>query len=229
MLLPEPQKTETHRYQLVESDRAVRGQSVQERSLNGWIELSEAAVIPLSAELMKDNAELTSFHRSEAETHSYHYVSFNCSFGPGEKQKFEKAWLEATLSGKEGEDPSPIAWSMNPKDAWDDVEQSAKASIGAKFELISSGLEAAQKADVKSYFLRAYREKHSNPYWEFRSTDTADIDGTYRFHMITRSEKGTRGCGTLKLSAMVQKRRYFLLTSSEAAEAPPEITFDLSG
>ncbi|MHA7776866.1 hypothetical protein [Roseibium sp. M-1] len=229
MLLPEPQKLETHRYQLVEGDRAVRGQSVQERSLSGWIELSEAAVIPLSAELMKDDAELTSFHRSEAETHSYHYVSFNCSFGPGEKQKFEKAWLEATLASSDGGDISPIAWSMNPKDAWDSVEQSAKASIGAKFELISSGLEASQKADVKSYFLRAYREKQSNPYWEFRSTDTADIDGTYRFHMITRSQKGARGSGSLKLSAVVQKRRYFLLTASEAAEAPPEITFKLSG
>lgn len=226
MLTLEPPDRPRHRYSLIEDSRNTRKAGDQPAHVRGWIELSEAAIIPLDADLAKTSAELASFYKAEAETHHYHYVSFTCSFGPAEGEPFERAWLEVYLSASGG-GTEPVAWSLSPKDAWDDIELSSKANIGAEFELISAGVDVETKQGGKSYFLRAYRERLKNPYWEFRSTDTTRIDGTYRFHMITRALAGTVGIGVLKLSATIMKRKFLILTSEEQANAPPEVTFDL--
>mgnify|MGYP006276405239 CR=1 FL=1 len=218
-----------HRYDMVEVVRDVRSgaaDSPADRTA-GWIEASEAAVIPLTEKVASSDTELAAFQAAEAATHVYHYVSFACSFGPAEKTPFDRAWLQVELSAA-GRAGTTTAWSMSPRNVWDKAEVSTTANVGAEFKLISTGIEAGISTESKVYFLRAYRERTARPYWEFRATQTSSIDGSHRFHMVTRTSKGAAGRGRLNLSATMRTRKFLMLTRSEAAAAPPAITFDLS-
>jgi hypothetical protein len=215
---------------LEEESRSVRGGAVsarQDHQPTSWIDLSPVTTIPLTPEMSEDK-ELVNFIVSERDRFRYDYVRLRCSFHPTGDEKFEKAWLEVTLSpgGPVAGDP-PVAWSMAPGAQYDTVESTNSAKIGAKLKFLSSEVSESSKAGVKLYSIRSYRESTANPSWEMKTHELADIDGNFAFHLVVRSPNEVKTMGTVRLSTIIGKRMFWVIKTEQPHADEPVQDFVL--
>jgi hypothetical protein len=229
LILPD---TDFTRYDLAEVTRRTRS-SVSAGStgkrLKSWIGLSRVSHIRLREGDLNSDQELLLFLRSdEATGNAYHYVKLGCSFGPEDNEAFERATLGVSLRRMDdGAQPQPVAYSMFPLNAFDPVEVTSTAKLGAAFQLFSSELSGSEKRKHKEPFITAYREGESEPFWEFTATESTPLAGSYRLHMIVRTPLGVGVEGRIELAPFVAYRRFMLIPTTAPLEDTPEQLFRL--
>lgn len=215
------------RFVLAENSRITRSAGYSPLHLDSWIDISKPAVIPLSEELIGNDKELLAFWEAEKSRYRYDYVSLSCSFGPAEGTLFTKAWVEVELTSQES-DQKPIAWSMAPEEVIDSAKLTQTDKLGAEFKLLSGEVQQQIEHSSKEWFLRAFRERSAQPYWEFRTTTQSPIAGSWKLSLVTRSPIGAVGTGKLSLRAVVEKRTFLIFRKNQSVEEPASILFDLS-
>jgi len=213
-------------YDLIEEDRVTRSTSADRRRSKSMVGLSEAFVVPVTPEFAAKDERLQAQIIAEAGTHVFHYVSFACSFEPATNEPFDVAWVQVQFASDNGD--APIAYSLEPRALFDKAEISTTAKIGAELQFISAGAEASISQEARSNYLLAHRERHPNPYWELCRTATAEIEGSFVFHIIARSKVGAFGNGELTVSGTISKTQFLILTSREDIQSPPPVSFNLS-
>lgn len=212
ILIDEPVQT-GFRVNLHEENRIVRGKPsfvADGKGPGSWIDLSPVTSVPLGAKIAND-PELASFIAAERGRFRYDYVRLRCSFFPVAGETFNKAWLEVELQPSEPNvsDP-PVAFSIEPGSEYETVEITDSAKVGAKLKFISSELTDSTKKNVKLYSIRGYREGGPKPFWEMQSTDLADLNGTFAFHLVVRSPTTVETNGSLKLSTVIGTRKFLV-------------------
>ena len=219
------------RVNLQEDIRTVRGKPAvakgDGKALGSWIDLSPVTAIPLAAK-MTDDAELANFIAAEKGRFRYDYVRLRCSFFPCDGEKFEKAWLEVDITASERcvSDP-PVAWSIVPGNEFDKVQVTNSAKIGAKFKLMEGEVSQSTTGDVKLYSIRGYREGGPQPFWEMKSNELADLNGSLAFHLVVRSPSNVDTKGSVKLSTMIGARKFWVFHSAAAHANEPVQNFVL--
>jgi hypothetical protein len=217
---------QTERFALVEEPRVTRNEGRLPLHLDGWIEISQPAVIPLTEALIGDDKELAAFWAAEKNKYRYDYVALACSFGPAADQPFTRAWVEVGLtSGGAGE--KPIAWSMAPREVIDATKVTQTGKIGAKLEFLSGEVQEQTERQAKEWFLRAFRERTGQPYWEFRHTVQSPIAGSWQLHLVVRSPTGSVGEGRMTLRAVVARRTFLIFRKDQSFGEPASVVFTL--
>jgi hypothetical protein len=237
ILLDEPLEPEFRVNLREEKERIVRGKPRTPRGKTpitaggkapgSWIDLSPVTAISL-AEKMTEDAELANFIAVEQGRFRYDYVRLRCSFFPCDGEKFEQAWLEVNLAPSQAvvSDP-PIAWSIAPGSEYEEVEVTNSAKIGAKFKLLTGEISQKSTGKVKLYSIRGYREGGPEPFWEMKSNDLADLNGSLAFHLVVRSPHDVETKGSVKLSTMIGTRKFWVFHSASPYADEPLQSFVL--
>jgi hypothetical protein len=217
----------TERFSLIEEERDTRNKERLPLNLDGWIEISKPAVIPLTEALINDDKELAAFWAAEKSNYRYDYVALACSFKPAEGQPFSKAWVEVNLKGAEDDD-KPIAWSMFPREITDTAKFTQTGKIGSKFELLSGEVQEQIERSVRDWFLRAFRERTDRPYWEFRTTTQSPLVGSWQLHLVIRTPRTATVDGKITLRAVVEARTFLIFRKDQPFGEPSSLTFKLT-
>jgi hypothetical protein len=155
-------------------------------------------------------------------------VKLGCSFGPEGGETFARATLGVSLRRMDDQpQPQPVAHSMCPLNAFDPVEVTSTAKLGASFQLFSSELSGSEKRKNKEPFITAYREGEPESFWEFTATESTPLAGSFRLHMIVRSPVGVSVEGRIELVPFVSYRRFMLIPTTRPLEDTPEQVFRL--
>jgi len=215
------------RFVLAENPRVTRGEGRSPLHLDSWIEIAQPAVIPLTETLIGSDEELRAFWATEQNRYRYDYVSLSCCFGPAETTIFTKAWMEVELICQDGEE-KPVAWSMAPHEIIDSAKLTHTDKLGAEFKLLSGEVQQQVERSYKEWFLRAFRERSAQPYWEFRHTIQSPIAGSWNLALVVRSPVGVESSGKLSLRAVVEKRTFLLFRKNHSFEEPASILFKIA-
>jgi hypothetical protein len=225
---------ETPKYQFALEESVERGQDSisSTRRLESWVELSEVTSLKLTKDITTEDEDLTNFILSD-EKFNFYYVRLGCSFHSSKQEKFDQAWLEIKLASSNHKvSEKPFVWSMRPLDSYETVEVTNSATISPKMTLVSGEISGnigeQRKQAYKNYFLRAFGEGTPNPFWEFKKTELAEINGSYRFHMIIRAAVGIKVSGNVELFTRVRRKRYLIIPSVEDLSDKPILFFNLS-
>lgn len=216
------------RFDLAPDDRVTRKGAIDPVTAprSAFIEITEPLVTPITKALVANDAELAAFWESEKRRFRYDYVQFRCTLMPADNMPFEKAWLEVHLESSAGE-KGPIAYSMHPDKLVIVASLSDSAKLGSDFKLVKSEIQTKTETETEIYFLRAWREQTADPYWAFSRTETTELAGTYRFHLVTRTPAEIGGRGKLTARAVVAKRTFLIFNREKLAGEPASLTFAL--
>jgi hypothetical protein len=218
------------RVALQEDIRIVRGRPAIAQGSGkaplSWIDLSPVTAISLAANMTED-AELANFIAAEKGQFRYDYVRLRCSFFPCGGERFEKGWLEVDITpSKPGVSNPPVAWSMVPGSEFEKVKVTNSAKIGAKVKLIGEVSQSTTE-DVKLYSIRGYREGGPQPFWEMKSNELVELNGSLAFHLVIRSPSDVETKGSVKLSTMIGARKFWVFHSEAAHTNEPVQNFVL--
>ncbi|TVQ28948.1 MAG: hypothetical protein EA356_17870 [Geminicoccaceae bacterium] len=192
------------------------------------IALSPPAVIPLGEALIGDDAELRAFWQAASGAHAFDFLSWVLTFEPAAGEQFERAWL--TVQFETGDASAPaIAWSMQPASLAHNVKLSRTAKLGAGLQLL--GLEASlgeeQVRERAEHVVRAFRLRSAAPYWAFRRTPSAALEGDFALRMIVRRplDRGVDGRFDVRLT--INRRRFLLFERRDQLDQPAALGFRL--
>jgi hypothetical protein len=218
----------SRRAELVEEPRTERGGGSLFTTPVSWIELSEAASVTLSSTMDVHDKELANFLSADHGKFRYDYIRLGCTFHPEKSERFEQAWLKVTLT--ENGQPSsskPIAWSLYPVEGHDRSEQKMQVKVGSKFEVVSAEVGYSAQSATKLYFLRAFKEGSSDPFWELTSTPATSLEGIFRFHLVVRSEASGSVKGSVRLETVISNRSFVVFRSKRPFDHTPSQEFQL--
>ena len=218
----------TTRFALVPDGRVTRGSEVDVGSvpLSAFIEITQPLVTPITKKLVGDDPELEAFWAAERGKFRYDYVTFRCTLIPASGAPFEKAWIEVSLAPNAAVQ-GPIAYSMAPEAVIDVTTTSDSAEIAGDLKFVKSKIGSKTEVEAKSYFLRAWRERTAAPYWELQKTDSTDLKGTFKFHLVTRTPASLDGTGRLTARAVIKKRTLWIFEEEKPAGEPARLEFSL--
>lgn len=156
-----------------------------------------------------DDAELLHFLKEEAADSDFYLVHVTCTLRHRDDEPFTEVLLELDLT-QPGAPPAPIAWSMLPDRVTEPVEVSRTVSLGPTMKILGVGIEAKGEAGLKLTkqvpSLEALYELESTPSWALYRTDSIELRGLYRFHLVVRAPKGSAVIGTTSIEAKVRRK-----------------------
>ncbi|MDT3398736.1 hypothetical protein RKE29_19145 [Streptomyces sp. B1866] len=157
--------------------------------------------VPVTPELIADDAELRAFVAQEAATAAYHLVhtSLTCDRDGG--PALRAVSLGFGLSAGAGAPFQPVAWSMTPKRLTEAIQTTTSAQLGPQLGFVGHS-RTTQRGRV---CLEALRELRSDPGWEIRRTRTVRIGGTYRLTMVVRAPRGAAVRTAVAVRATVRR------------------------
>ncbi|MEU8827009.1 hypothetical protein [Streptomyces sp. NPDC048636] len=177
-------------------------------ALTGRVVLGGPVSVPVTAELVGGDPELSAFLDAEAHSAVFHllHCSVTCARDAPEPE-LHTLNLDVTLSAEPVRDGAtafqPVAWSMTPRqriEAAADVPFSPAARLGPRLGFLDPG-----RADPgERISLEARRELRSDPGWEIRHTHAVRIGGTYRLAMVVRAPRGARARAAVAVGATVR-------------------------
>lgn len=157
-------------------------------------------------------------------------VHLAASFQPGDGATFVRAWLRIQLTGSDG--AAPIAWSLNPlrEDTSTDVTTSLK--LGADIKFLGATASPSVGADIKNTvtepLVLGMNELRPDAYWQFQTTKSERLQGTFRCSMIVKAVRGGVTDGQVSLSANVERKAIGIIPYQAAPPDPSTLAFRLS-
>jgi hypothetical protein len=149
---------------------------------------------------------------------SYFLVHLACSFDPIPGEHFIGASLAIQLIRKDDvPEPSPMAWSMEPRCLPHVTELSRTQRIDASWKLVGVSLAHEQQSTQTECLVRAFNELQANPRWDFRHAKGAPIVGTQRLIMVAQ----TAGPAVASVALTAKLRHRGLLRRERALVAGP--------
>jgi hypothetical protein len=194
-----------------------------------------------------DDAELRYFLKEEAAHSDFYLLHLTCTLRPAEDEPFMEALIELTLTrarntaagegghaGDGGDMEEPIAWSMQPDRLVDAVEITRTISLGPTLKFLGAGIDLTagqeRKTTRQSVFLEAMYELESTPSWGLYRTESVELRGLYRFHLVVRAAKGANVTGSTLVEAKVRRRRFGVVPyTAGLADIPQRLPFTLHG
>lgn len=209
-----------YRFEL--ADDPIRG---SRGSATTTVALREAAVLKLDQKLIGDDPVLLAELRRLSREYRHFFVSFGCTFMPGDNEPVSSAEVLVEL------DPDSTGGafihSMRPDRLLDSTSITSSAKLDANFQLGSMGIGGEAKFDHKDPFLVAF-PLGSRGSWEFTRTRQSKIAGYYPLQFIVRAPAGNDPMsGRISLTVLVHERRFFIV-SSERRDRAAEINFTCS-
>ena len=148
-------------------------------------------------------------------------------FLAGEKFRQGTGWKWISLPYQPAVSDVPVAWSISPGGEYEKVEVTNSAKIGAKFKFLESEMSQSLKGDVKLYSIRGYREGGPQPFWEMKSNDLVELNGSMAFHLVVRSPHDVETHGSVKLSTIIGARKFWVFHSAPTHAEEPVQSFVL--
>jgi hypothetical protein len=185
-----------------------------------------------------DDAELRRFLQEEAAHSDFYLLHLTCTLRPAEDEPFTEALIELVLTRAgntaAGDGEEPIAWSMQPDRMIDAVEVTRTVSLGPTLKFLGAGLDLTagqqRKATKQDVLLEAMYELESTPSWGLYRTESVELRGLYRFHLVVRAAKGADVTGSTLVEAKVRRRRFGVIPySAGVADVPRPLPFTLHG
>jgi hypothetical protein len=191
------------------------------------VALSAVASLPLmpGSPLIGNDPELAAF--LEHTPRRFHYVRFGCSFEAAAGERFETAFFRVDMRAAGAGDP-PIAWSMAPASAYDEVKTTLGAEIDSGLKFISPKISVEREGTRREYSLRAYREGRPDPYWLFTATRAVRIEGGFRLHMVVSGPPDETVEGVITVETRVRGRKFLIVPYEAVAGETPPTRFALS-
>jgi hypothetical protein len=189
-----------------------------------------------------DDAELRYFLKEEAAQSDFYLLHLTCTLRPAEDEPFTEALIELALTragntvaveGGDGDADEPIAWSMQPDRLVAAVEITRTVSLGPTLKFLGTGIDLTagqeRKTTRQSVYLEAMYELESTPSWGLYRTESVELRGLYRFHLVVRAAKGAEVTGSTVVEAKVRRRRFGVVPYSAGLADIPPLTFILRG
>ncbi|GAA4348900.1 hypothetical protein [Angustibacter luteus] len=180
-----------------------------------------------------DDPELRHFLAEDAADSDFYLVHLTCTLRHEDDEPFTEVLLEIDL-GESGSAPAPIAWSMQPDRVTDAVEVSRTVSLGPTMKILGVGVEARGEAgrtlsrQVPS--LEALYELESTPSWALYRTESVELRGLYRFHLVVRAPKDAAVTGTTSVEAKVRRKLLGVIPyRADLTAVPDALSFTLGG
>ncbi len=194
---------------LVAEERTVKGRGRTAPSLDGRLSVGVPTVTPLVTVDLDDGQR----RYIEAQPdHQFHLLHLGCSFLGGDGERIESAWFEVHMEqpGIPAE-AGPIAWSMSPTRLVEKKTVARTVSFGAELKILDAlsigpSVEQTTTTEPKHAWLRAFGELEPTIAWEFRSSNTIEIDGSHRLLAVIRSPAGTNSEARVNLVANVRRK-----------------------
>jgi hypothetical protein len=175
-------------------------------TLAGRVVLGGPVSVPVTAELVGRDPELTAHLEAEANRADYHllHLSVTCARNAPDPA-LHTVNLDLTLSADPPEDGAaafpPVAWSMTPRQLTEEAGEAVPARLGARLEFVG----ADHTAPGERVCLESRRELRSDPGWEIRQTSTVPIGGTYRLAVVVRAPRGAVCRAAVAVGATVRE------------------------
>ncbi|MEU0846132.1 hypothetical protein ABZ370_42755 [Streptomyces sp. NPDC005962] len=182
----------------------VSEETPQSPALTGHVTLGGPVSVPVTAELVAGDPELSAFLAAEAHTAVYHllHCAVSCARDAPEPA-LRTVNLDLTLStATETAAFEPVAWSMAPHQLAEAADAPLSVRLGPRLGLRDGHHAVAAGERV---CLEARRELRPDPGWEIRRTGAVPIGGTYRLAMVVRAPRGTVSLAAVAVGATVRE------------------------
>lgn len=190
-------------------------------ALKNWLRLG----VPLTREVTAADVDADAAAQLRADTdHRYHLVQLACSLRPPDGEKFRRAFLAVSLGAEDSD--ATIAYSMDPSGDVAEVSQSTKLGLSADLGLVSVSAEHERAAGPVATVV-AYGARSSRPTWELRSAGGRELNGSYLFAILTRTQRGVTTTCDVSLSATIERWRF--LRFEAALPDEKKLTFAVDG
>jgi hypothetical protein len=144
-------------------------------------------------------------------------VSFEPPAEAGDR--YDRAWVEITLSRTDANEPLAVAWSMKPDRIAHDVSRTTRVSIGSDFKIADIGLDASLEREtttpLEQVSLEASREMTATPRWLFHRTPSAELRGCTRLALTVRAPVDSRVEAKVDFGCAVSHRRWVFFWKSD--------------
>jgi len=192
----------------------VSEETPQSPALTGHVTLGGPVSVPVTAELVAGDPELSAFLAAEAHTAVYHllHCAVSCARDAPEPALRTvnldltlSTTTEATTTEAAAFGPvafEPVAWSMAPHQLAEAADAPLSVRLGPRLGLRDGHHAVAAGERV---CLEARRELRSDPGWEIRRTGAVPIGGTYRLAMVVRAPRGTVSLAAVAVGATVRE------------------------
>jgi hypothetical protein len=213
-------------YALREETRLVRNGSAAPApaAADAAIQLSTPRVLPLTEELIGDDAELKAFWKAERGRFRYDYVSFRCGFLPGART-IDSAWVKVLLAP--AGDGGPVAWSIFPQEVTEQQKVVEAAKVTSQLKLLGSELSASTESVAKSWLVRGHLTPERSPSWEITPTAATPLNGDIKLYLVLRSPAAAAGGGQVTAGASIAGRRFLLMPLERPEQQAASLGFEL--
>jgi hypothetical protein len=194
---------------LVAEERTVKGRGRTAPSLEGRLSVG----VPTVTSLVTVDLDDTQRRYIDAQPdHEFHLLHLGCTFLGGDGERIESAWFEVHMEQPGiAAEAGPIAWSMSPTRLVDKKTVERTVSFGAELKILDTlsigpSVEQTTTTEPQHVWLRAFGELEPTIAWEFRSSNTIEIDGSHRLLAVVRSPAGRSSEARVNLVANVRRK-----------------------
>ncbi len=139
-------------------------------------------------------------------------------------ERYERAWVDITLSRKDAAEPQAVAWSMKPDRVSREVSRSTKVTLGPSLTIADLGIEAGVERGVvrslEDVSIEALREKTATPRWLLRRTASAQLRGCTRLALVVRAPSDSLIEADVDVGFVSARRRWVFFWSKLRGEQP---------
>lgn len=167
--------------------RRVLGRNDRQSPQEGRLSIGRPLLTALDTTVL--DAQTAPFLRARPDSR-FHLLTLTTSFHDNAEQPFRSAWVKVALRRADTQAAEqPVAWSMQPRTAQDEVSVSRKITLSPQLKpttpvagldistRVTGGRETTLKRNDVS--LEALHEGTSTPSWNFESTDSRQIRGIH--------------------------------------------------
>jgi len=191
--------------------------------LEGRITLGWPDAVPMTKALLKDDAATAAFLQQHADA-TFFLIQLACTFHHQDDTPFDQAWLRVQLQQADLQaTPLAIAWSMSPEKVEDVQEVSNSIKLDSKFQILSIGqqvhAEGKVKTPVRTIQISARGLREPSPYWHFRRTPAARLEGSFRLALVARLPRVTATTAMVDFRATVTHRLLGIISYHSAVNS----------
>ncbi|GAB3591248.1 hypothetical protein GCM10027446_08530 [Angustibacter peucedani] len=164
----------------------------------------------LPADYAKDDADTEAFREDGGSRWLLGVLALSLHLDHA-SERFERAWLDLTMTRDDGLTPDAVAWSMKPDRVASEVSRSTKVSLGPKLTIADVGIDASvergTERTMQEVSVDALNEKTSKPRWVLKRTGSADLDGCTRLAVVVRAPLDVAVKTTIDVGYVTARRK----------------------
>lgn len=183
----------------------------------GKVAVREPVILKLDEDLIGGDPILLAEYRRLSSEYNHYFVSFGCTFIPGQEETITSAEVEVQLDPGGGGNAAASIHSMRPDRVINSTEITSSATLGADFKLAKVGVGGEAKFDRESLFLVAY-PAGSQGFWQFSETAQSAIAGQYPLQIVVRAPAAVPVSGWISVSFLLDRRRFFIISDQRRDE-----------